>query len=288
MLGVFRGSGASASVRAFEVAHHTTVAYVLDFIGQRSEKAADHWGTIDRPGYACRAWHSSRKRLVLSVPMTPTSGETIREGAAGHYDRHWATFGRALVAAGCPDTVLRLGWEFNRARSPWSAVDREAEFAAYWRHIVRVLRRTPGAHFRFDWSILAGVADAHVEAAWPGDDVVDFVGIDAYDVSEADAPLRWDDIVHQDYGLQWQADFATKHRKSMTIPEWGLWLGNASSAGGDDATYIRNMADWIGSHQVTYAIYFDVRADDGDHRLDRAPHASEAFDTVARALTATR
>lgn len=85
---------------------------------------------------------------------------------------------------------------------------------------------------------------------YPGDDYVDYVGIDAYDVSYAwrtypypddcDAGCRadrqeraWDKAIHGGKrGLEFWADFARHRGKPLTLPEWGLWDRDDEHAGG--------------------------------------------------------
>jgi beta-mannanase len=194
-----------------------------------------------------------------------------------------------MVASGCGSSVLRLGWEFNGRFTAWAAGGHERQFASYWRRIVTVLRAVPGAHFRYDWSVLAGNANADVEAAWPGDAWVDYVGLDAYDTARSghDPAGRWFEQVHRPNGLEWHARFASAHHKPLTFPEWGLSLRpHDDLGGGDDESYVRNMVRWIRQHDVAYAIYFDVDAVDAEHRLERFPVARATFRRVIDALGA--
>ena len=145
----------------------------------------------------------------------------------------------------------------------------QAAFVAYWRRIVERIRAVDGQAFRFDWSVLGGNTNADVEAAYPGDDVVDIIGLDAYDTSESTEPeARWSDQLDRPYGLRWHAKFASDHGKVMSFPEWGVTVRPDDDLGGGDApAYIASMIDWITSHDVVYAIYFDFDANDAAHRL---------------------
>ena len=207
--------------------------------------------------------------LVLSVALLPTERQTLLEGARGSYDAHWRRFASSLVESGCGDAVLRLGWEFNGRFFPWAAGGHEADFVAYWRRVVETIRDVDGQAFRFDWSVLAGNANADVEAAYPGDDVVDIIGLDAYDTSELAEPEdRWNDQLDRPYGLRWHAQFASAHGKVMSFPEWGVTVRPGDDLGGGDApAYVASMIDWITTHDVAYAIYFDFDAGDAAHRL---------------------
>ena len=64
------------------------------------------------------------------------------------------------------------------------------------------------------------------------------------------------------------ASFAKAHHKAVVLPEWGLGWGACSKSGqpitahgqvcgGDNATWIGLMANWITTHDVAEATYWD-------------------------------
>lgn len=69
--------------------------------------------------------------------------------------------------------------------------------------------------------------------------------------------------------MNWLASFSAAHDKPMVFPEWGLGWGacagngqavsspNAQVCGGDDPTFIDDMAAWIASHNVFEANFWD-------------------------------
>jgi hypothetical protein len=92
--------------------------------------------------------------------------------------------------------------------------------------------------------------------AYPGDDVVDYIGLDVYDVGYEGAPEeRWN--VHHltnAFGLEWHREFASKHGKLMSYPEWGV------GPSGDNPYFVQKMRDWFAENEgkIAYAAYFDV------------------------------
>jgi hypothetical protein len=56
------------------------------------------------------------------------------------------------------------------------------------------------------------------------------------------------------FGLEWQRDFAARHGKLMSFPEWGV--GNF----GDNPFFVQQMHDWFAKNDrnIAYAAYFDV------------------------------
>jgi hypothetical protein len=292
-LGVFRGSGQPGQVGGYEDWLGTSVGYAVDFVGGMPVGSDDPWAKIDDPGWWCRQWASQPWRLVLSTAMLPNTDFTLADGARGAYDNHWRNFGQRLVSAGCPDAIVRLGWEFNGRFYPWAAGGKEAQFAAYWRRIVNVLRSVDGEQFLFDWCPLAGNTNADVAAAYPGDAYVDIIGIDSYDTSKVSASnpsARWSDTVNRPYGLAWQVDFAKAHGKRMSLPEWGISeRASDDLGGGDNPYYIARMWEWFNAKGYLYAAYFEVDAKDASHRLmtTQFPDASAELRRLVKSGTGT-
>jgi beta-mannanase len=276
-LGVYRGAAAPDRVRAYESWLGRSVGWAVDFVPR------DSWDKIEDPGWLTSGWHGSPYHLSLTVPMLPDTGGTLDDGASGAYDAHFVTLARNLVGAGYGDATIRLGHEFNGGWYRWSAAGKEAAFASYWRHVVDAMRSVPGQHFTFDWCVSAGTWGTDVAAAYPGDAYVDYVGLDVYDQdwgSGWQSPVtRWQDLVSQLYGLQWQKDFAAAHGKRMSLPEWGVVTRTDGHGGNDDPYFIQQMYAWISANDYAYTAYFEFNAPDGDHELagSEFPNASAAF-----------
>jgi hypothetical protein len=168
-----------------------------------------------------------------------------------------------LVDDGRGDTIIRLGWEFNTPYFRWqvkTAADARL-YAEAWQHAVQAMRAAPGEHFQFVWN--PDVTNQGVDPAlcYPGDAYVDDVGLDVYDYASKpgeSAAQRWDELVNQRVGLQWQARFAASHGKPIAFPEWGLVHDPRSATdGGDDPNFIRHMHSWFASHNTAFEDYFD-------------------------------
>ena len=275
-LGAYRGAAAPARAAEFQAWLGQPATWALDYLDGSS------WSSIENPSWWLSAWRGSPFSVVYSVPLLP-AGATLQAGAAGAYDEHFRALGRALVAGGEADAILRLGWEFNGGWYRWSAKNDPRAFVTYWRHVVDALRQVPGSRFRFDWCPTLGAAAVPPPQAYPGDDYVDYVGTDVYDQGWSsgwtDPAQRWRSLLEQPYGLQWQRDFAADHRKQMTFPEWGLSVRSDGHGGGDDPYFMEKMVDWIRANNVAYALYFDYDAPDGRHSISNGqfPRAAAAF-----------
>ncbi len=244
-------------------------------------------------------WRGSPYRLVYSVPMLPgqVPGVSMAKGAVGEYDEYFAQLGENLVAAGQQDSILRIGWEFNIRSSPWHTSD-PAEFVAFWRRIVRVMRNVEGQQFRFDWNPLSGeFTDDNAVDYFPGGEFVDYVGVDVYDVSWDDTgdPIppscadrcaterraaNWHHILTSKHGLQFWSDFAGRENKPLSVPEWGAWDRLDGRGGGDNPDFVHEMHAFITdpANHVAYQSYFDFdNAGVGTHRLVDLPQVGAAY-----------
>lgn len=292
-LGVFRGTDAG-EVEDFERWLGRPLDVVADF------SARDSWEQIARPRYMFEEWSGTGLHPVYAVAMLPDEDPTatIQAGVDGEYDQYFRTLAEELVLAGQERAGLRLGWEFNLENSRWGTPD-EAAFKNYWRRIVKVMREVEGQALQFDWNVNNGDGNRYDAANYyPGDDVVDFIGVDVYDQSglqgtypypfDCDAACRkerqvraWQDQIYGgDRGLRFWQGFAAKHDKMLSLPEWGLWTRPDGTGGGDNPFFIERMHEFIHDpdNNVGYHAYFESDGEDGQHTLtDAFPESAQVF-----------
>ncbi|WP_428815085.1 glycoside hydrolase family 26 protein [Streptomyces albus subsp. chlorinus] len=195
--------------------------------------------------------------FVLNVPMLARSEAglpdaevraLLRRGAGGGFDGHFRTLAARLVERRLADTVLVLGWEMNGTTYTHRCAPDPGAWRRYWRRIVTVMRSVPGQRFRFDFAPSRGRDAIGWTRCYPGDDVVDVLGMDAYDQPEG---MPFAEQVREPYGLQAQVDFAARHGKPVSYPEWGLFRN------GDNADYMRRMLAWMARHRPLYQTISD-------------------------------
>ncbi|MFF5974114.1 glycoside hydrolase family 26 protein [Streptomyces sp. NPDC012769] len=222
----------------------------------------DRWSNIEGHPALFEPWARWKEErpgrlFVLNVPLLDRNEEGLgdaevraglRRGAAGEFDRHFRTLGERLVEHRLAEAVLVLGWEMNGTTYAHRCGPDPERWKAYWRRVVSVLREVPGQRFRFDFTPSRGTDAVAWPRCYPGDDVVDIVGLDAYDQPEG---LSFEEQVTEPYGLAFHARFAAAHGKPVSFPEWGLFRN------GDNPAYVRGMLDWFARHRPVYQTFTD-------------------------------
>ncbi|MFI6881057.1 glycosyl hydrolase [Streptomyces sp. NPDC050400] len=241
----------------------------------------DRWSNIEGSPPFLNSWARWRKEradrlFVLNVPMLERNEEGVpdaqvrsllRQGAAGDFDAHFKKLAERLVDLEVPDTVLVLGWEMNGITYTHRCGPDPAAWKKYWSRIVTAMRSVPGQKFRFDFTPSRGRDAVPWTECYPGDDVVDIVGMDSYDQPEGKS---FDEQVSEPYGLQEQVDFAVQHDKPISYPEWGLFRN------GDNSEYMRRMLAWMDEHKPLYNTLTDY-CPHGVWQCDENPKASEIY-----------
>ncbi|WP_374118683.1 glycoside hydrolase family 26 protein [Streptomyces sp. 8L] len=214
---------------------------------------SDIEGQVDFLGDWAR-WKQARagRMFVLNVPMlddneghVPDSQvrAELGQGASGDFDAHYRTLAQRLVDIGVPDTVIVLGWEMNGTTYTGRCGPDPAAWKAYWKRIVTTMRSIPGQKFKFDFAPNRGTDAVPWTECYPGDSLVDVIGMDSYD----QPPGRtFQQEVDEPYGLKAHVEFAAAHGKQISYPEWGLFRN------GDNPDYMRSMLHWIDTYKPLY------------------------------------
>jgi hypothetical protein len=302
VVGTYHWPNGTAGVDAFAAWLGRPSVWALDFIGGES------WDNVAYPTWWLESWGKWVKaqpgrRLVLGVPILagppdgsgPKQGSkglgepvSLEKGAHGDYNAYFHDLAENLVRYKLADTILRPAWEFNGGWYAWHAKGKAEAFAEYWRQIVKTMRAVPGTeNLKFCWNPTLGEQDFPAEQAWPGDEYVDFVGLDVYDetwkadtypwpatatAAEIEARHRkvWTEwILNSSRGLAFWAKFASDHHRPLAIPEWGLNHADHGHGGLDDPYFIEQMHAFFHdpANHVAFQCYFDVNAPEGRHQL---------------------
>ncbi|MFF3494399.1 glycoside hydrolase family 26 protein [Streptomyces sp. NPDC002795] len=241
----------------------------------------DRWSNIEGAPTFLDSWAKWRRAsddrlFVLNVPMLERNEAglpdaevrtLLRRGAAGDFDAHFKVLAERLVDLKVPDTVVVLGWEMNGVTYTHRCGPDPAAWKKYWTRIVTTMRAVPGQRFRFDFTPSRGLDAVPWTKCYPGDDVVDIVGMDAYDQP---AGKSFDEQVSEPYGLRKQVEFAKEHGKPISYPEWGLFRN------GDNPEYMRRMLAWMDKYKPLYNTLTDY-CPHGVWQCDENPKASKVY-----------
>lgn len=196
----------------------------------------------------------------------PMDGQRITSGQQDGYLRAQAA---AVLAFGGP-VFLRLDWEFNTGANPlWSppAVPPE-QYVASWRHVSGIFADVENVAFVWCPGTWPAPDGRRVAEWWPGDDVVDWVGLDAYPQSAAKSYL-----LGGPDGMDETAAFAAGHGKPLMLAEWAPDLPNP-----DTAEPVDLILDWADAHPGVQAlVYFDFVVERKDYRLSAHPVGAAAY-----------
>jgi len=201
-----------------------------------------------------------RGKLSIAVPMLSDHNDTFPQCAAGAYDSHFRALGTTLKKYGRENSYIRLGWEGNGTWMAWSANGDVAGWKACFRREVQALRSVaPGV--QIDWNMNKDGATSAVDL-YPGDDVVDVVGVDYYSMYPSlNKKADWDSTYikrrnDSPVGIGAWLAFAKSHGKKLSVPEWGV---NHGGGGGDDSAYVQYMYNFFTANaaQIAYEAYFN-------------------------------
>jgi hypothetical protein len=259
------------------------VVYAQDNLGDTYWEYFEHGWPDSFRQWA--VWKSVRpeRRLVLAVPLyvaaEPGSDhDRIATCANGGYDEHYRAMARNLRLAGLGDSTLRIAWEAHGTWAPHSYRNNVRDWRACWRRVAMTVKaETPT--LRTNWNVgddVGGtrtdmrdsVAIAGFDNFYPGNDVVDEIGIDSYATPQI---VDYSTFFNDDVGnLGWFVQLATDLDKPLSFPEWGLWDSrNLDRADGsrDDPTYVEQMHAFMSEpgNRVAWASYFDVNVNATTH-----------------------
>jgi len=188
--------------------------------------------------------------------LTTQEDPSLQHVASGMYDEQIRNIGRLFLKHNYPNAIVRVGHEFEGNWYPWGlwggVNDGDvAGFIAAFRRASQLLKEISPT-FTIVWnpgcSWLAQGADS--EQAYPGDDVVDVIGVDCYDDNSG-----VDHLMNGAYGMNQWASFAKSHGKPIALPEWGLMTG------GDNPQFIQAMFDFMSKNNTFLESFWD--SDDG-------------------------
>ena len=230
----------------------------------------------DEPGLLADALDRANQRVpMLTIePFPRRSGPVLERITGGDDDRQLHELARMVRERQPQVALLRWGQEMDLAGLyPWATSDPELYRAAF-RHVVSVFRSDGATNARWVWSP-AGEADA--VAFYPGDDVVDYVGLTVLGDSEWDWDLGYTtrrsmvDLLRPRYLVVASLD------KPVIIAELG-----ASGDSDQQRAWLEAGVAGLGEFdRVRALVYFEDRNAPNNHRLTQ-PNWRLAPDVLAK------
>jgi hypothetical protein len=216
-------------------------------------------------------WNSGHVPLLTWEPFLGGRDETPETMAgriaAGEYDETVDRWVALLAAWLDADASRRLYFrpmhEMNGDWYPWGATDADAtpdDYVAAWRHLHEAMAAGGVDDDRLLWMWSPNADDAGgdpAEAFYPGDDYVDWLGVDGYNFGDSRewSDWRWPDDVFGDMigRLRGLTD------RPLAVPEFGT---STVRGGGHDlqakSRWIRRAFDTFRSRDVAMACWFNV------------------------------
>jgi glycosyl hydrolase family 26 len=184
-------------------------------------------------------------------------GVTALDVARGKTDGYIRRFARDLRNYGRPVLMTLFNGEFNG--SWWTSVSPRAnpylttaDFVRGWRRVVDIFHAVGATNVSFAWVLAAypedgphDNVDSNIAAYYPGDDYVDWVGVDVYDVGLP----NWMDGPYA---------FAVAHGKPVFVGEFGIRHEWSSQTPQQHYAWLGEIFDYFASHPAIKAIsYFN-------------------------------
>lgn len=180
------------------------------------------------------------------------AGDSLASIAAGAHDEQLLRQARAL--AGSPRPIyFRFAHEMNASWYPWGIGtngNTSTQFVAAWRHVHRLFADVAGLSLRWVFSPVDlgnPRAEDNLAALYPGDDVVDYLGLTAYSSASepaVDARITFTPTVTALRSLA---------RKPILLSEIGAADGPAK------AKWLRSLGPYLLSQpDVAGFVYFDT------------------------------
>jgi hypothetical protein len=265
------------------------------FVGVGSESPDDfeaeealigrRW-VIDNRFYSFEDWINDRTRWIIerhTIPLvTWEPHEPLDEIIAGMHDEVFHQRAEGAKALGA-EIFLRWGHEMNGNWYPWSgAMNGGAEggpekYIAAYRHVHDLFVADGATNVVWVWCPLVTDVPAepwnHWSNYYPGDEYVDWVGLDAYNWGTASDCCVWTTFpslitaLYQDY----------KDVKPLMLPET-----SSAEVGGDKAAWIGEMHRTLMENYtaIKAVVWFDIDKET-DWRIASSEKTLDAYRTMA-------
>jgi len=277
-IGVFR-EGAPANM-----------GYINKFKGETGKKPAmimwyQDW-SCDFPREAAdNAWKYGAVPHIVWEPwywgdMDTIKLDNINKGQFDDYIKSWA---KEIKKWGKP-VFLRVAHEFNIDGYPWGIVNNGKDPNRYiraYRRIVDIFKKEGVKNVKWVWCFMNySYPDEpwnDYEKAYPGDDYVDWIGIDGYNWGKTQSWSDW-----QSFTVLFRDQMRRMKKlhpdKPIMVAEFGC-----AEKGGDKAAWIKELPGLLKSSMkdIDAIVLFDIRKET-DWRVNSSQKSLSAFKSIMK------
>lgn len=232
------------------------------------------------PEQLAYAKSQNMKVVVAWEPWNPDQGlnqsvDYLKEIPQGKHDDYIRSFALAVKDYNAP-VIIRFAHEMNGNWYPWG--NRPEEYKAAYLHIVNIFRVEEVNNVSWMWNVnaenvpLAPIDD--VSNFYPGDEAVDFIGIDGYNFGDSRG-YGWksfEEIFTPSYNY-----IVSKYNKPLWIAEVGS--SEDKDNGSNKALWVESMLKTILPFKFTKVVeitWFNLNKET-DWRIDSSPSSLSAF-----------
>ncbi len=205
--------------------------------------------------------------------------DKIIRGEFDDYIRRWAKD----AAAYKKPLFLRWGHEFNIEKYPWGVPNNNKDPDKYikaYRHIHNIFKSAGATNVKWVWCF-NNYPNPDEEwndykKAYPGDEYVDWIGIDGYNWGATQTWSGWQSFQEM---LRDQVREAFKrYKKPIMIPEFA-----STEIGGDKASWIKDILPSlkISMKQVKSLVWFNIKKET-DWRITSSQKSDAAFKSIIK------
>jgi hypothetical protein len=215
-------------------------------------------------------------RATGQTPMVTwePNKQSLSQIASGEYDAYLHE-SAAIARSWGGQLLVRFAHEMNGNWYPWGAgTALPYTYLAAWRHIVSLFREDGATNVGWVWSPYVEVGTRFPLAAYyPGDDWVDYIGLDGYNWGRVRG--RWQDLA---------AVFSTSYSTVTSLSSRPVILSETASTenGGDKAEWIRTgFMTTIPENfpRVTAVVWFN-QIQETDWRINSSQASLDAYRAV--------
>ncbi len=204
--------------------------------------------------------------------------DNINRGEFDDYIKSWA---EAIKAWGNP-IFLRVGHEFNIDGYPWGVINNDKDPKKYikaYRRVVDIFKKEGVSNVKWVWCFMNfSYPDEpwnDYEAAYPGDDYVDWIGIDGYNWGTTQTWSDWQSFQYL-FRDQMRRMRKLHPTKPIMVAEFA-----STEKGGDKAVWTKKIPQFlkVSMKDIAAIIWFDIRKET-DWRIKSSEGSLKAFKQI--------